>query len=203
MSRVHAGSSAKKTLRQHPTRRLQRRALPSFPLPHTNHPTSSLLRDKTMAKVSASASASGQAARATPDAESAVAPAKTTRATRGQSREPQQNQRRSARNARSASVEGETSPAQVVRNAAETGMCNNLFLENNPIPSTLAQYTLPTLNPLVYSHPVVRRGCCCTHLSCIASWRCARVLKRFPRCMNRSQQRLTSYRSSHSQRRHR
>lgn len=87
-----------------------------------------------MAKVSVSASASGQAARATPDAELATAPAKTTRATRGQSREPQQTQRRSARNARSASVEGETSPAQVVRNAAETGMFKQPFIENNPIP---------------------------------------------------------------------
>ena len=153
--------------------------------------------------MSASASASGQAARATPDAESATAPAKTTRATRGQSREPQQNQRRSARNARSASVEGETSPAQVVRNAAETGMCNKSFVANNPIPSTLAQQTLPTLNPLVYCHPVVRRGCCCTHLSCSAGWWCARVLTPFLRCPERSQQRLTSYRSSHSQRRHR
>ena len=97
-----------------------------------------------MAKVSASASASGQAAGATPDAESATAtataPAKITRATRGQSREPQQNQRRSARNARSASVEGETSPAQVARNAAETGMFKHSFLVNNPIPSTLARH---------------------------------------------------------------
>lgn len=156
-----------------------------------------------MAKVSASASASEQAARATPDAESATAPAKTTRATRGQSREPQQNQRRSARNARSASVEGETSPAQVVRNAAETGMCNYSFLENNPIPSTLAIQTLPTLNPLVYYDPLVRRGCCCTHLSCSASWRCARVLASFSCDTNRGQQRLTYCRSSHSQRRHR
>lgn len=114
-----------------------------------------------MAKVSASAPASGQAARATPDAESATAAAKTTRATRGQSREPQQNQRRSARNARSASVEGETSPAQVVKNATETGMCKHSFLENNPIPSTLAIQTLPTLNPPVYHHSVVRRRCCC------------------------------------------
>lgn len=158
-----------------------------------------------MAKVSASASASGQAARATPDAESATAPAKTTRATRGQSREPQQNQRRSARNARSASVEGETSPAQVVKNATETGMCKHSFLENNPIPSTLAIQTLPTLNPPVYHHSVVRRICCCTHLSCRASWRCAsaRVFTLLPSGTNRSQQRLTSFRSSHSERRNR
>jgi hypothetical protein len=93
-----------------------------------------------MAKVSASASALGQAARATPDQDSATAPAKTTRATRGQSREPQHNQRRSARNARSASVEGETSPAQVVRNAVDTGMCKHSFLENNPIPSEYPIY---------------------------------------------------------------
>lgn len=156
-----------------------------------------------MAKVSASASASGQAARATPDAESATAPAKTTRATRGQSREPQQNQRRSARNARSASVEGETSPAQVARNAAETGMFQHSFLVNNPIPSTLAQQTLPTLNPLVYYHRVVRRGSCCTHLSCSASWQWPRVLTLLSRSAHSSQQRLTSCRSSHSQRRHR
>jgi len=55
-----------------------------------------------MAKVSASAS--GQPV---PDA----APAKTSRATRAQSREPQQSQRRSARNAGSASVEPEADAA--------------------------------------------------------------------------------------------
>lgn len=87
-----------------------------------------------MAKVSASAVASGQAAHAAPDSESATAPARTTRATRGQSREPQQNQRRSARNARSASIESETSPAKVIGNAVETGTCKTSFLDNNPYP---------------------------------------------------------------------
>jgi hypothetical protein len=67
------------------------------------------------------------------DPQFATAPAKTTRATRGQSREPQQQtQRRSARNA---SVESEiTSPAKIVSNIAETGTCKHTFLENNPIP---------------------------------------------------------------------
>jgi len=87
-----------------------------------------------MAKVSASAAASGQAVHAAPDSESATTTARTTRATRGQSREPQQDQRRSARNARSASVESETSPAKVIGNAAETGTFKTSFLDNNPIP---------------------------------------------------------------------
>ena len=67
-----------------------------------------------MAKVSASAP--GQSV---PDS----APAKSARATRGQSREPQQTQRRSARNAGSASAEPETAPvsANAVNDAAGSG----------------------------------------------------------------------------------
>jgi hypothetical protein len=102
-----------------------------------------------MAKVSASASASGQAADAVLDPQFATAPAKTTRATRGQSREPQQQQtqRRSARNA---SVESEiTSPAKIVSNIAETGTCKNTFLENNPIP---LPYQYNPTNPGAHLH---------------------------------------------------
>jgi hypothetical protein len=103
-----------------------------------------------MPKVSASASTSGQAANAMLDPQfaTATAPAKATRATRGQSREPQQQiQRRSARNA---SVESEiTSPAKIVANIAEIGTSKNTFLENNPIP---LPYQYNPTNPRAHLH---------------------------------------------------
>jgi hypothetical protein len=105
-----------------------------------------------MAKVSASGAAASQLANATPDSEPATAPGsvKTTRATRAQSREPQQTQRRSARNVRGASVESETSPAKVVSNAAENGMCKTrtfTYIHLHSLSTTLS-LTLTASQPL-------------------------------------------------------